>query len=157
MAVAQVIASRSVCVLRQVGAVVVSEDNRHQTVGYNGPPALFQSAHQDVLRARGDQPCTSYCPQSSVSPGADQALLKPVCVSIHAEVNALMQSSRTLRLNGTLYVTAPPCWKCALAVINSGVARLVCPMWEAHREVEKAHILDMITACPGFRWKSWIF
>jgi deoxycytidylate deaminase len=61
-------------------------------------------------------------------------------VSVHAEVNALMQSHRDLRAGGTVYVTAAPCWKCLLAVCNSGARRLVCPPWEADRR-------ELATAC----------
>jgi deoxycytidylate deaminase len=115
--------------------VVVSPDNRDQWVGYNGPPAGFQAPPETP-----DRPgCSRYCRQGERASRIDLGL--PVlaqdpevrCPSIHAEVNALMQSARDLRRGGTVYVTAAPCWKCALAVLNSGVGRLVCPPYEQPR------------------------
>jgi deoxycytidylate deaminase len=47
------------------------------------------------------------------------------CTAVHAEMNALLHSSRAERAGGTLYVTGWPCWQCALAVANSGVATVV--------------------------------
>jgi|GEM_PF-2765269 len=133
MRVAADVAARSACGVRRVGAVVVSPDNRDHWIGYNGPPAGFRGS----LGLPDDSGCASYCPQGGR--GSEEVRGVP-CVAIHAEVNALMQSDRRLRAGGTVYVTAAPCWKCALAVANSGVARLVCPDWEDWRQADALRI-----------------
>lgn len=141
MRVAADVARRSDCGVRRVGAVVVAPDNRDNWVGYNGPPAGFLAPQgpQDGLG------CGNYCPQGREAatlgrwaPGKAPGPTR--CVSVHAEVNALMQSDRRLRSGGTVYVTAAPCWKCALAIANSGARRLVCPPWELERDELAMHV-----------------
>jgi dCMP deaminase len=107
MRTAEVVAERSLCDTRRVGAVIVDASNRVVGTGYNGPPAPAEAA----------TPCGQWCPQAYS--GSD------VCLSLHAEVNALMYSDRSTREGGTVYVTQPPCLKCTLAICNSGVRRLV--------------------------------
>lgn len=160
-AVASAIAARSLCEKRQVGAVVVSGDNRDQWVGYNGAPGGLR----DDLGSPESSRCSNYCPQGSCEPervpvgtlcspdeewvyGPDPSAGQP-CVAIHAEVNALMQSDRLLRTGGTIYVTAAPCLKCALAIANSGVRRLVCPDWEPERRGTATLVWDVFQRTPG--------
>jgi dCMP deaminase len=135
IAVAGAIAARSACSVRRVGAVVVTADNAAHWAGYNGPPAGLQEAVNETWDPRGSGACGFYCPQGS---GRHGSFSEPHrwfgCPSVHAEVNALMKSDPDRRRGGTVYVTAAPCWKCALAVANSGAARLVSPPWEADRQ-----------------------
>lgn len=142
VSVAGDVAGRSACNVRQVGAVIVSADNRDHWVGYNGPPGGFREP-SGLLAAGG---CGNYCPQGLA---ASQGAQGPPCVSIHAEVNALMQSDRRLREGGAVYVTAAPCWKCALAIANSGVSRLVCPRWEDGRRQLGREVRDAYRRTPG--------
>lgn len=145
VAVASAVALRSDCSVRQVGALVASADNRDHWVGYNGPPGGFQTPSG----LAGQRGCENYCPQSQRESWGDPGASGAPCVSIHAEVNALMQSDRSLRTGGTIYVTAAPCWKCALAVLNSGVARLVCPPWEQDRLELALRVNEMFDRTPG--------
>lgn len=110
--VAQAVALRSRCTKRRVGAVIVGTDQRPVAIGYNGPPAGLRAEES------GWAGCAAFCPQSR--DGSE------TCFAVHAEVNALMYSDRSLRSGGTMYVTAPPCLKCSLAIANSGLGRLVC-------------------------------
>ena len=50
-------------------------------------------------------------------------------VTIHAEKNAILNAAKNgTKVEGsTLYVTFPPCSQCASAVIQAGVAQVVCP------------------------------
>ena len=140
--VAGAIALRSACELRQVGAVVVSPGNDQHWVGYNGPPAPWRPA-----RPYGVAPlCSHYCPQAAL--GANW------CVSIHAEVNALMKSDPVQRRGGLFVVTAGPCWKCALAIANSGVARVSWPTYEPEREDLSIKVSVLMEQC-GIEEEPW--
>jgi dCMP deaminase len=50
-------------------------------------------------------------------------------VTVHAEANAILNAAKNgTKVEGsTLYVTFPPCTQCASAVIQAGVAKVVCP------------------------------
>jgi dCMP deaminase len=50
-------------------------------------------------------------------------------VTVHAEANAILNAAKngTKVQGSTLYVTFPPCSQCASAIIQAGVAQIVCP------------------------------
>ena len=50
-------------------------------------------------------------------------------VTVHAEKNAILNAAKNgTKVEGsTLYVTFPPCSQCASAIIQAGVAKVVCP------------------------------
>ncbi len=106
--VAQTISWRSLCIRSRVGCVIT--DNRHRVVstGYNGPPAGFE--HSDLK-------CDQWCPRGL---NADNVL----CMSVHAEANALISGDRSSWQGGTMYLTKHPCIECAKMIANSGLHRL---------------------------------
>jgi dCMP deaminase len=113
MAVAGVIALRSRCRRDQVGAVLISPDQRVLATGYNGQPSGFP------------EHCVS-CPRHLKSgEGLDDFYSD--CTAIHAEANCLLYSDSTKRRDGTLYVTRAPCWGCCKIIANSGVQSVVLP------------------------------
>jgi len=57
LAVAGAVAKRSLCVRDQVGAVIVSPQQRIVATGYNGPPAGF---------CHNEQPCSDWCLRGQV-------------------------------------------------------------------------------------------
>ncbi len=112
LAVASTIALRSRCSKRQVGAVIVTRDNRVAAVSYNGPP-------------RGAQlngPCANWCPRAQFGETSPEYAN---CRSIHAEANALLRADWTEIQGGTIYVSSASCVNCAKLVANSGLRRLV--------------------------------
>jgi dCMP deaminase len=114
MQVAEVIALRSRCTLRQVGAVIVDPHQRVVSTGYNGPPQGFP--------VKDGSTCSSWCPRAQTG---EQTLGYGNCVSIHAEMNAIAFADRRSYEGGTLYVTSTICWDCAKVVANSGIARVL--------------------------------
>lgn len=44
---------------------------------------------------------------------------------IHAELNAIMSSNRSLK-NNTLYCTHPPCIRCTVNIIQKEISKVVC-------------------------------
>ena len=117
MTVATAVAARSRCVRSAVGAVIVGADGRVLSTGYNGPPAGFTPAETYSS-------CAGFCPRHDAH---DRAEDFSDCPSVHAELNALLYSDRSLRVGGTMYITRDPCWQCALAVAASGLRRVYWP------------------------------
>lgn len=108
---ARVVATRSPCVRRQVGAVLI-KDARIVGHGYNGPPR--------GLPHRCSEPGLNQCVRIGQAPGSAGA-----ACCVHAEANALMFSDRGDARGATLYCTHSPCLACAQMAINAGVVRVV--------------------------------
>ena len=112
LAFACLAATRSTCLRRQVGAVIV-RSQRLLTSGYNGAPsALAHCGEVGCLRA-----------QSGVPSGERHEL----CRGAHAEQNAIVQAAchGVSIAAATLYTTHHPCSVCAKMIINAGVRRIV--------------------------------
>jgi dCMP deaminase len=113
MDIARLVASRSTCLRRQVGAVMVKDKNILAT-GYNGTPSgIRHCAEVGCLRQ-----------QLNVPSGERHEL----CRGLHAEQNAIIQAAKHgVNIDGaTLYCTHSPCIICSKMLINSGVKRIVC-------------------------------
>jgi len=90
----------------QVGACIVDENKRIVGTGYNGAPRGIDDADFPWER-EGDFLNTKYA---------------YVC---HAELNAILNSTKE-SLNGcTIYIALFPCNECAKAIIQSGIKRVV--------------------------------
>jgi dCMP deaminase len=104
MDIAKVVASRSTCDRKHVGALLV-RDRMILSTGYNGS-------------IRGMPHCDE----------AGHLMESGHCVAtIHAEANAVLQAARNgVRIDGAdLYTTASPCWPCFKLIANAGVERIV--------------------------------
>jgi len=111
--VAQVISQRSRCSRAQIGAVIVNQDQRVISTGYNGAAASYPTT--------GD--CTNWCERAQGKTGLGSSY--EGCPSIHAEANALLYVDRSAVHGATMYITAPPCMNCAKLISNSGVTELI--------------------------------
>ncbi len=114
MEIAYVVAKRSTCLRRHVGAVLVS-GRRILATGYNGPPKGLK--HCDELGG-------CYREKLGIPSGQRQEL----CRAVHAEQNAIIQAAvHGVALQGdvTLYCTTQPCVTCAKMLINANVKRIV--------------------------------
>ena len=112
MKIATVVAERSTCLRRRVGAVLV-KDKRLLTTGYNGAPSGLQHcAESGCLRQL-----------QGVPPGQRHEL----CRGLHAEQNAIIQAAlHGVSIRGAvLYCTHHPCSLCARMLINAGITRIV--------------------------------
>ena len=108
MQMAYLAASRSTCLRRAVGAVLV-RDNQIISTGYNGSPkGVPHCAEVGCLRE-----------QLKVPSGEKHEL----CRGVHAEQNAIIQAA----INGSstrgtaLYCTHQPCSICARLIINAEI------------------------------------
>ncbi|MBI3947938.1 MAG: dCMP deaminase family protein [Armatimonadetes bacterium] len=103
MDIARVVATRSTCPRKHVGAVIV-RDRTILSTGYNGS-------------VRG----LPHCDEA----GCD--VVEGHCVrTVHAEANAIIQAARNgVQIAGAeLYTTASPCWNCFKLIANAGIARI---------------------------------
>ena len=110
--IAKLVASRSTCLRRSVGAVVV-KDKQVLATGYNGAPSGARHCEETgCLREKMNVPS-----------GERHEL----CRALHAEQNAFLQAAKHgVSLNGsTIYITTQPCSICAKMIINAGVERIV--------------------------------
>jgi dCMP deaminase len=126
MIVADTVALRSRCSRAQIGAVVVSKDQRISSTGYNGPAATFPA----------DGECMNWCARAQGQTPLDNVY--DSCPSIHAEANALLYVDRSRVEGGTVYITDAACIQCAKLISNSGISRVVMRVSTiaAHRNPE---------------------
>jgi len=100
MQMSETIAQRSHHPTFKVGALIVTSDNTQVlSLGYNG-------------NATG----MSNVPQSD-EPGCSGLL--------HAEINALLKLDYNNPKDKVMYLTLSPCTNCAMAIINSGIKKVV--------------------------------
>lgn len=113
MQIAEIVKTRSTCLRRQVGAVIV-KDNRIITTGYNGAPS-------------GLKHCTDMGGCYREKMGIPSGERHELCRALHAEQNAIIQAANLgiSTKDATIYVTLQPCVICAKMLINAGIIRLV--------------------------------
>ena len=108
MAIAKLSAMRSKDPSTQVGACIVSNDNRILSIGYNGAPNGFNDDEFPWARE-----------------GANLDTKYPyVC---HAELNAILnyRGSKKDLENAKIYVDLFPCNECAKKIIQNGIKEVV--------------------------------
>jgi len=118
MDIAYMASTRSQCLRRHVGAVLV-QGKKLLGTAYNGAP----SGVPDCSEA-GCMLVEEY--EVNVIDGEERLIKKQRCVrTIHAEQNLLLFTDRRDREGSTVYVTDLPCWTCANMLANSGIAEIV--------------------------------
>ena len=112
MDITHLVATRSSCLRRQVGAVLVKDRNILAT-GYNGVPSgISHCEASGCLRER-----------LKVPSGERHEL----CRGLHAEQNAIIQAAKHgTNIDGaTLYCTTMPCIICTKMIINAGIRKVI--------------------------------
>lgn len=111
MSYAQLASTRSTCVRRQIGAVLV-KDNFIISTGYNGSPT-------------GQEHCIDKgCVRDKLH--IESGIRTEMCMAVHAEANCIIQAANKGRsiVGATLYTTAFPCSYCARMLANSGIVAI---------------------------------
>lgn len=110
--IARLVAKRSTCLRRKVGAVIV-KDKRILTTGYNGAPSGL--VHCDEIGCLREE--------LHIPSGQRHEL----CRALHAEMNAVLQAAQygISVKDGVIYCTNQPCVICAKMLINAGIKRIV--------------------------------
>ena len=112
MEIAAVVAKRSNCLRRSVGAVIM-KDNHILSAGYNGTPKGVTNCFEGG------------CPRCAGKVASGTHLEE--CLCTHAEQNAICQAAfhGSAVRGATIYVTLSPCLTCAKLIVNSGIAEVV--------------------------------
>ena len=121
--IAEAVSERGTCIRRRFGAVIVKNDEIIST-GYVGSP-------------RGEANCcdTGKCLRQEMNIPAGQRY--ELCVSVHAEANAIISAARQDMIGSTLYLVgvnvsdgtyaenARPCMMCRRMIRNAGIEKVV--------------------------------
>ena len=106
MGIALLSAERSKDAGTQVGACIVSRENKILTVGYNGMP-------------RG-------CCDDDMPWGRDGGMLESKYAFVcHAELNAILNNAGASLKGAKCYTTLFPCNECAKALIQAGISEVI--------------------------------
>lgn len=111
MEIATIVAKRSTCLRRHVGALII-KDKRILATGYNGAPAgLAHCTDSGCIREK-----------MNIASGERHEL----CRGLHGEQNAIIQAAYhgVSISGGHLYSTHLPCSICMKMVINAGIAKV---------------------------------
>ncbi|KAL3229240.1 Deoxycytidylate deaminase [Nakaseomyces bracarensis] len=109
MKLATLAASRSNCMKRRVGCVIVREC-RVIATGYNGTPRHLTNCFHGG------------CPRCN---DGDSKNLH-TCLCLHAEENALLEAGRDrIGTNATLYCDTCPCLTCSVKIVQTGITEVV--------------------------------
>ena len=106
MGVAQLSAMRSKDPNTQVGACIVSQDNKILSMGYNGFP-IGCSDDEYPWKREGEE------------------LERKYVYTVHSELNAILNYRGGSLEGSKLYVTLFPCNECAKAIIQAGSRELI--------------------------------
>ena len=131
--IADSVQSRSTCLRRKYGAIIVRADEIVST-GYNGSP-----------RGRANCSDLDYCTRERLNiPSGERYEL---CRSVHAEQNAIISCARRDALGATIYLAgrdaktgellenADPCALCRRFIINAGIEKVVIRRGEDKMEI----------------------
>lgn len=110
MDIALQVATRSTCIRRQVGALIV-RNRQILATGYNGSP--MNCDHCEDIG----------CMRTNVPSGERHEL----CRAIHAEQNAIIQCAKNgvSTKDASIYITCQPCVICAKMIINAGIRNIM--------------------------------
>ena len=126
MGIAHQAATRSTCLRKKVGAVIV-RDKTVLSTGYNG--SIRGLPHCDDVGCLMEN---GHC-----------------IATVHAEANAIIQAAKNgVSLDGgELYTTASPCWACFKLIANAGIRRIFYGQFyrdERSREVAAQLGIDLV-------------
>ena len=121
--IAETVSGRGTCLRRNMGAVIVKNDEIIST-GFNGAP-------------RGRKNCSDgeVCLRDEFNVPKGQRY--EICRSVHAEANCIISAARRDMLGSTLYLVCrdaktgelygevEPCTMCKRLIINSGIAKII--------------------------------
>ena len=112
MKIAHIVSSRSTCMRRNVGAVIV-KDNHILSTGYNGAPKGFNHCSKSGCIRK----------EMNVPEGQKHEL----CRGLHAEQNAIIQAAvfGVSIKEGIIYSTHFPCSVCTKMIVNAEIKEVI--------------------------------
>lgn len=137
--IAKEVASRSTCLRKKYGCVIVKNDIIIST-GYNGSP-------------RGTKNCIdlNYCRREQMN--IPQGQCYELCRAVHAEMNAIINAEREKMINSTLYLygcdssgnilkNIDSCQMCKKLIINAGIEKVVFALPNKYKISNVQHWVD---------------
>jgi len=133
--IAEVVATRSTCMNKHWGAVLVKDDQILST-GFNGAPRGCKDCYENGF-------CRLYQYRKQNNLGRGEGYEQ--CIAVHAEMNSILFANGETKgstlylvgreltdLDGTwLYVPNPnPCHICKKLIVNAGIEKIVCRVKE---------------------------
>jgi len=135
MGIALLSAQRSKDPNSQVGACIVSEDNKILSIGYNGFPV--GCSDDDISWEReGDFADTKY---------------PYVC---HAELNAILNYTGTSIRGSKIYVALFPCNECAKAIIQSGIKEVIY-LSDKYKDTDSVKVSKKMFEMSGVKYTQY--
>ena len=142
LGIAEAVSARSTCLRIHYGSIICNND-RIVSSGYNGAPMGAPNCDEvgECYRVKNNIPhFTRY----------------ETCQSVHSEMNAIINASRTDMLGGTLYLVGKDvssgsyvegdcCPMCRRAVINAGISRVVFRTKDGG--IRKVNVSDWTNDC----------
>ena len=119
----------------QVGACIVSEDNKILSIGYNGFP---RGCSDDEIpwEREGEFSQTKY---------------PYVC---HGELNAILNYTGTTLKNSRIYVALFPCNECAKAIIQSGIKEVIYKE-DKYADTDSVKISKKMLEMGGVKYRKY--
>ena len=113
--IANLIASRSSCSSRQVGALI-AKDKMIVSTGYNGTPRGIKNCDEGGCKRCADK-------KSGKIKSGERL---DECACVHAEENAILQAAYNgiSVKGGILYTSLCPCRFCTKHIINAGITKV---------------------------------
>ncbi|XP_031472917.1 deoxycytidylate deaminase-like [Nymphaea colorata] len=108
MKIADIARRRSNCMKTSVGAVIVNDENRVVSTGYNGTPKEIPSCYK-----MGCERCNN-----NEGKQLDQ------CLCLHAEESAIIEVGIGKTEGCRLYTTYYPCFSCAKIIKQAGIKKI---------------------------------
>lgn len=139
--VAKAVAERGTCIRRKYGAIIVKDDAVIST-GYVGSP-------------RGRTNCCDIgsCEREKQQIPSGQRY--ELCVSVHAEANAIISAARSEMIGSTLYLVGiendgscnpntMPCMMCERIIINAGIEKLFVKTGPKDEDYKEFLVKDLV-------------
>lgn len=119
----------------QVGACIVSPDNKILSIGYNGFP-IGCSDDEIPWDREGDFVETKY---------------PYVC---HSELNAILNYTGSTLKQSRIYVTLFPCNECAKAIIQSGIKEVIY-MSDKYKDTDSVKVSKKMLDMAGVKYTQY--
>jgi dCMP deaminase len=119
----------------QVGACIVSPDNKILSIGYNGFP-IGCSDDEIPWDRKGDFVDTKY---------------PYVC---HSELNAILNYTGSTLKQSRIYVTLFPCNECAKAIIQSGIKEVIY-MSDKYKDTDSVKVSKKMLDMAGVKYTQY--
>jgi len=148
---AKVVSSRSTCLRRSVGCVLVDGYGNVLSTGYNGvarglphcnesvnsnDPLLMNTGFAGESAGELDSLTQIKYPHACEGATAKSGQALDKCEAIHAEQNALLQCKDTNMIM-TAYVTVSPCIHCVKMLMNTPCSKIVFSEEYVHTEAKE--------------------